>query len=178
MANQKELDDVYMGTAILHSKLSKAVRLKVGACLVTKSGIIIPGYNGTPAGTDNSCEDKVFNRNYKKQSDNVWMDIHTYKIVDDYFMDQNFPYGDNENRYRLVTKTHILHAELNCILKAAKEGVSIKDAVLYVTHAPCVHCSSMMIQTGIKRVVYQEEYRLTDGVDMLHSMNVIVERYV
>ena len=82
-------DDVYMGTALLHAQRSKAIRAKVGAVLVTKTGIIIPGYNGTPSGTSNECEVRVFDR---VASSTV-----------------------------LVTKPEVIHAELNCTIKAARE---------------------------------------------------------
>lgn len=134
MPLQSDLDNCYMQTAISHAILSKANRKKVGACLVTQSGVIIPGYNGKPSGTDNSCED----------SDNV-------------------------------TLPEVIHAELNCILKAAKEGVSVIGSTLYTTLSPCRSCSAMILQAGVKRVVYQENYRCLDGVKFLRENNCIVD---
>lgn len=140
MANQKELDALYMGTALLHSKLSKCIRKKVGAALVTTSGIIIPGYNGTPSGRPNACE----------------------------FIDENGEY---------ITKNETLHGELNAILKAAKEGVSVEGSTLYVTLSPCVQCSAMITQAGIKRVVFQEEYRDIQGILNLKDAGIQVEKF-
>jgi dCMP deaminase len=131
MAN---MDDVYMGTAFLYARKSKAVRAQVGAVLVTETGILLPGINGTAAGTDNRCED--------------------------------------ENG---LTKIETIHAELNCLIKAAKEGVSVHGATVYVTMSPCRHCAALMIQSGIKRVVYSEQYRDASGIEYLINNGVEVD---
>ena len=123
--HMSEADNVYMGVANAHATLSKANRLKVGACIVTPSRVIIPGVNGQPKILGNVCE-----------------------------LDG-------------VTKASVIHAELNCILKAQREGISIEGATLYVTHSPCEHCASLIIETGISRVVYAEEYRSLVGVENL-----------
>ena len=145
MANQKELDDVYMGTAELHAELSKAVRAKVGAVLVTNQGVTITGYNGTAKGRDNSCE--------------------VLKL-------QPFP-----NKPALFTKEEVIHSELNCILKAAREGVSCIGSTIYVTLSPCVPCSAMLVQAGIKRLIYKDEYRDTRGIELLESCGIEVSKY-
>lgn len=136
MTKQEEIDSVYMGTALLHARLSKAKRAKVGAVLVTKSGVTLTGYNGTPSGWDNVCE-------------------------------------DNQNK----TKPEVIHAELNCVLKAAKEGISVVDSVVYVTLSPCVPCAAMLAQAGIKELVYQKVYRDTLGLDLLERYGIVV-RYL
>ena len=118
-----EVDDaVYIEVAKLHASLSKATRLKVGACIVTTSRVIIPGVNGLPRLLGNTCE------------------------------------------HDGATKPSVIHAELNCILKTQREGISIEGATLYVTHSPCEHCASLIIETGINRVVYAEEYRSSQGL--------------
>jgi dCMP deaminase len=147
MANQKDLDETYMGTAILHSKLSKAVRAQVGAILVTKQGVTLTGYNGTAIGRPNECETVV---------------------------KTSLPYLFED---MLVTKAEVLHAEKNAILKAAREGVSCVDATMYVTLAPCVQCAAMMLQAGVKRVVYLQQYRDDSGIELLKESNVMVELY-
>jgi dCMP deaminase len=144
MANQKDLDETYMGTAILHSKLSKARRAQVGAILVTRQGVTLTGYNGTAVGRPNDCE--------------VFQTVHDSGPV-------------------YVTKAEVIHAELNCIMKAAREGVSCVDATVYVTLAPCVQCAAMMLQAGVKRVVYMQQYRDDSGVKLLQESNVVVESY-
>jgi len=147
MANQKDLDATYMGTAILHSKLSKARRAQVGAILVTKQGVTLTGYNGTAVGRPNECETVV---------------------------KTSLPYLFED---MLVTKPEVIHAELNCIMKAAREGVSCVDATVYVTLAPCVQCAAMMLQAGVKRVVYLQQYRDNSGVKLLQESNVVIQSY-
>ena len=131
-------DDVYMGTALLHAKKSKAVRAKVGAVLVTKTGIIIPGYNGTPSGTDNACEDQV----------------------------------PEEDGIVLVTKPEVLHAELNTIMKASREGVSVLGSTVYVTLSPCLPCSALLLQAGISRLIYKDKYRDNSGAEYLQKYGI------
>ena len=123
-------DAVYIGVAMAHASLSKATRLKVGACIVTTSRVIIPGVNGLPKALGNTCE------------------------------------------HDGATKPSVVHAELNCILKAQREGISIEGATLYVTHSPCEHCASLIIMTGIARVVYVDEYRSSQGLLNLATAGV------
>ena len=145
MANQKELDGVYMQTALAHASLSKAVRAQVGAVLVTSHGVTLTGYNGTPRGLDNCCEE---------------------------LKPQPFPHEP-----ALVTKPEVIHAELNCIMKAAREGVSCIDSTVYVTLAPCVQCSAMMIQAGVKRLVYKTPYRDMSGLLLLKEAGVLTQSF-
>lgn len=140
MTRQQEFDSTYMGTAILHSNLSRCIRKKVGAVIVTKHGVVLTGFNGTPVGRPNACE----------------------------FIDENGEY---------ITKNETMHAELNAILKAAKEGVSVDDSTLYVTLSPCVQCSAMITQAGIKRVVFKEEYRDIQGILNLKDAGILVEKF-
>lgn len=144
MADQKQLDETYMGTALLHARLSKAKRAQVGAVLVTSQGVTLTGYNGTPRGLPNECEDTHWDANH----------------------------GDY-----LVTKPEVIHSELNCILKAAREGVSCIGATMYVTLSPCVPCAAMMIQAGVKRLVYKDLYRDQGGTDLLQRAGILVECY-
>jgi dCMP deaminase len=136
----RNLDDVYLASAFLRARKSYGKRLKVGAVLVTKNGVEIGGYNGTPPGRSNELE-----------------------------------YTDTNGQ--LVTKSEVIHAELNCILKAAREGVSVKDSTVYITHSPCEHCAAMMITVGISRVVFTLSYRNDPGLDMLKQSGIIVEQY-
>lgn len=139
MATQADLDVCYMKVAEAHAALSKGERAKVGACLVTKHGVVLGGCNGMAPGGSNKLE----------------------------FVSEN---GD------LVTKPQTIHAELSCILKAAKEGVSIVGSTLYVTLSPCIVCSEMIAAAGIERVVYKNQYRLTNGEQNLKNLNLIVEK--
>ena len=147
MANQQQLDETYMGTAMLHAKLSKARRAQVGAVLVTSQGVTLTGYNGTPTGRSNECEVVV---------------------------KTSLPYLFEDT---LVTKPEVIHAELNCIMKAAREGVSCIGATVYVTLSPCVQCSAMLVQAGVKRVVYKQLYRDDFGLELLKSCGILVQSY-
>ena len=129
------LDCRYARMALIWAENSYCTRRKVGALVVKDNMIISDGYNGTPSGFENVCED--------------------------------------ENG---VTKPYVLHAEANAISKVAQSGNSSKGATLYVTASPCVECAKLIIQSGIQRVVYRDEYRLTDGVDLLRRAGITVEK--
>ncbi|MDE6872000.1 MAG: dCMP deaminase family protein [Bacteroidales bacterium] len=131
----EKFDHSYMDMAAIWARNSYCKRRQVGALIVKDRMIISDGYNGTPSGFENICED--------------------------------------ENG---VTKPYVLHAEANAITKVAQSGNSSKDSTLYVTAAPCIECSKLIIQAGIKRVVYRDEYRLTDGVDLLRKAGIEVEK--
>lgn len=141
MPTPKEQDELYMGIAIGYSKLSKAVRAQVGACLVTEQGVVLGGVNGGVVGGSNVCEDECTLTG------------------------------------KLTTKPTTIHAELNCILKAAKQGVSCLNSTVYVTLSPCVPCSAMLINAGIKKLIYKDEYRDTSGIQLLHQHGITVEKY-
>ena len=113
---------------------SYCIRRKVGALLVKDKMIISDGYNGTPSGFENECED------------------------------------DND-----TTKSYVLHAEANAITKVAKSNNSSDGSTLYITTSPCMECSKLIIQAGIKRVVYAEKYRITDGLDLLSRTSIELE---
>ncbi len=131
----QKFDQSYMEMASVWAKNSYCKRRQVGALLVKDRMIISDGYNGTPSGFENICED--------------------------------------ENG---VTKPYVLHAEANAITKVAKSGNSSEGATLYVTAAPCIECSKLIIQAGIRRVVYKDEYRVTDGIDLLTRAGIEVEK--
>ena len=151
MASKQELDTCYMTTAYAHAKLSKAKRLQVGATLVTSTGVTISGVNGLPKQLGNECEVVVpeeYDADFRS-----WMPEQT------------------------ITKREVIHAELSCLIKCAKEGVSTMGATLYTTHSCCIPCASMLIAAGIKEVVYAEEYRDTGGLDILKQGDVAVRKY-
>ena len=149
---QLEFDIVYMGMAECVSRLSYAQRSKVGCVIVTPEGqVISQGYNGTPSGMDNCCEIE--------------------EIVHDF--DSEGYYGEYT---KLVTKKEVLHAESNAITKCAKFGGSTNHSTIYVTLSPCYECAKLIIQAGIKRVVYKDIYRITDGLDLLTQAGIICEQ--
>jgi dCMP deaminase len=138
MASQTELNYLYMQTAKLHADISKAKRLKVGAVLVTSTGVIVPGVNGLPKELGNDCEEIV--------------------------------------NGILVTKPEVQHAEENVLHKCAMEGISTRGGKMYITHAPCRHCSAALLATGVSSVFYSEEYRDLQGIELLRSSGIFVER--
>ena len=130
----EKFDHSYLEMAEIWAQNSYCKRRTVGALLVKDRMIISDGYNGTPSGFENVCEEDG------------------------------------------VTKPYVLHAEANAITKVAKSGNSSEGATLYVTASPCLECSKLIIQSGIKRVVYRDEYRLTDGIDLLRRAGIEVEK--
>ncbi|MDD7462400.1 MAG: dCMP deaminase family protein [Prevotella sp.] len=133
MDKQLLLDLRYLRMARIWAENSYCQRRKVGAIVVKDKMIISDGYNGTPSGFDNICED--------------------------------------ENN---VTHPYVLHAEANAITKLARSNNNSEGATLYVTAAPCIECSKLIIQAGITRVVYAEQYRLEDGINLLKRANIDV----
>jgi len=133
---QISFDKSYLKMALIWAENSYCVRRKVGALIVKDRMIISDGYNGTPAGFENVCED--------------------------------------ENG---ITKAYVLHAEANAITKVARSGNNSNDATLYVTAAPCMECSKLIIQSGIKRVVFHEKYRNDEGINLLRRAGVEVMQY-
>jgi dCMP deaminase len=125
------LDQRYLKMAQIWAENSYCNRRKVGAILVKDKMIISDGYNGTPSGFENICED------------------------------------ENDK-----TKSYVLHAEANAITKVAKSNNSSEGATLYVTSSPCVECSKLIIQSGIKRVVFSDMYRLDEGIKLLQKAKI------
>ena len=133
-SKQSLLDYRYLRMARIWAENSYCRRRQVGALVVKDKMIISDGYNGTPSGFENVCEDES---------------------------GTTFPY--------------VLHAEANAITKLARSSNNSDGATLYVTASPCIECAKLIIQSGIRRVVYAEKYRLTDGVDLLEKAGVKVE---
>ena len=131
---QELLDYRYLRMARVWAENSYCKRRKVGALVVKQKMIISDGYNGTPSGFENICEE--------------------------------------ENG---ITKPYVLHAEANAITKLARSGNNSDGSTLYVTASPCIECAKLIIQAGIKRVVYGEKYRLTEGIDLLKRANIEIE---
>ncbi len=147
MASQQDLDHAYMDMAERWAELSSARRKKVGCLIVKQGAIISDGYNGTPSGFDNNCEICAPTGDGEM-------------IVDDE--------GELvEGTYKLVTRDEVLHAESNAITKLSKSTQSSVGGAMYITISPCVDCAKLIIQAGIKRVIYGEVYRNADGIDLL-----------
>jgi dCMP deaminase len=151
----KKIDLAHMNAAEGYAKLSHARRLKVGAIITKDDRVISIGYNGTPAGWDNNCEDVIV-----KES--------TYVI------DMGGP-EHNISTYSLKTKAEVIHAESNAIGKLARSSESGEGATMYITHAPCFDCAKLIHVAGINKVFYRNQYRNTDGIDFLNKCNIEVE---
>ena len=166
---KEKFKQAFMDTAKRFAELSHARRLKVGAIVVNEDRIISIGYNGMPAGWDNNCEDQVWDKGA-----GGWLDPEE--------IDAKYPYegwheGAGRNvRYGLKTKEEVLHAESNCISKLAKSSESGLGATLFVTHSPCIQCAKLILQSGISRVYYNENYRDDSGLTFLKKSGIIVEQ--
>ena len=130
---QRKFDERYLRMARVWAENSYCQRRQVGALVVKDGMIISDGYNGTPSGFENVCED--------------------------------------ENG---VTKPYVLHAEANAITKLARSGNNSDGATIYITTSPCMECAKLIIQSGFKRVVYGEKYRLMDGIELLERAGIEV----
>lgn len=133
---QRLLDSRYLRMAFIWAENSYCQRRQVGAILVKDNMIISDGFNGTPSGFENRCEDED---------------------------DTTFPY--------------VLHAEANAITKVARSNNSSEGSTLYITTSPCMECSKLIIQAGIRRIVYAEKYRITNGLDLLEKAGVEVVQF-
>ena len=153
-----DINKVYMNIAEEISQLSYAERKKVGCILVKDGTIISHGYNGTPYGFENDCEEYE-ERYYENDVGAELLQDYGYVLA-------------NGIARKLVTKREVLHAESNAISKVAKSSNSSEDADLYVTLSPCFECAKLIIQSGIKRVFYREEYRQKDGLDLLRKAGI------
>ena len=133
LSKQTKLDLRYSRMARIWAENSYCKRRQVGALVVKDKMIISDGYNGTPSGFENVCEDNN------------------------------------------VTKPYVLHAEANAITKLARSSNNSEGSTLYVTASPCIECAKLIIQSGIKRVVYAEKYRLDDGIKLMQRAGIKVE---
>ena len=169
---QLQYDTAYMKMAIAIGELSYAYRNKVGCIIVSKNGqVISQGFNGTPTGYDNCCEDPHCSCKYVHGCCYTEKPIETQMSVE--FCIKK---GQPCNYLTLTTKPEVLHAESNAISKCAKWISSTDGATLYVTLSPCFECSKMIIQAGIKRVCYLEEYRDLTGIDFLKKNGIVVDK--
>jgi len=153
---------IYMQTAYQFAKLSYANRRKVGCVIVKDNQVISFGYNGTPHGFDNSCED-IQTR---------VVDNHDHQLV---LEEKGYACADGCCS-KEVTKPEVMHAESNAIMKVAKSTMSCGGAELYTTTCPCFDCAKLIIQAGILKVYYNEDYRDMSGVELLSAAGVIVEQ--
>jgi len=158
-----------MDIAVRTAQMSRAKRLQVGSVLVKDDAIISYGWNGTPAGWDNECEDKVWDKGA-----GGWLDPDEFN--------EQYPYeawhekAERKVRYGLKTKPEVLHSEANCLMKVAKSHNSTEGAALFVTHSPCIECAKLIYQSGINRVYFGNAYRDNNGIDFLTKAGVEVTK--
>ena len=138
MTKAEKYNRFFMDVALRTAQMSYAIRSKVGSVLVKDNRIIATGWNGTPAGADNCCEETCVSE--------------------------------------LKTKPNVIHAEANIIYFCAKNGIKTDGTILYITLSPCSTCALAIIQAGIKKVYYHEEYRDTTGLDILRESDIEVEK--
>lgn len=158
---QDKIDRLYLRMAFIWSENSYAIRRQVGCLIVKNNSIISDGYNGTPSGFPNVCE---------------------YAVAPD--EGQSYCTSDNRDEilekakegWNLISYPMVLHAESNAIAKLAKSGNSSEGATIYVTDEPCIDCAKLIIQAGIKRVVFAREYRKHEGIGLLNQANIIVKQ--
>lgn len=154
---QQELDTYYIKVAQICSENSKVNKLKVGAIIVKDQQIISDGFNGTPSGFDNQCEDE---KHKKLDRCSLCSQEHC----------------EGCDNIELLTRPEVMHAESNAITKCAKYGKATLGSTIYITHTPCIECAKLIIQAGIKRVVYKNFYKSLAGVEILRKSGIIVEQ--
>lgn len=165
---KEKFKKAYMETAKIFAELSHAKRLHVGAIVVKNDRIISIGYNGMPAGWDNSCEHKVW------MSDaGGWLDPEEIEKLWPY---EEFTKDVPVSRYALKTNPEVLHAESNAIAKLAKSNDSGDGADIFITHSPCIECAKLIYQSGIHRVFYGQAYRNNEGIEFLKKSGVKIEQ--
>lgn len=146
-------DKLYIDFCERVSRLSTAKRLKVGAVIVKDHNILSYGYNGTPHGFDNNCEQCCEGGPLPK-------------------------FGCNHDHCKgSVTKPEVIHAEINAIAKAARQGIGIVNAILYCNISPCIECAKLIIQSGIIKVIYKENYRDNSGIELLKQAKIEVIKW-
>lgn len=155
-----KIESVYMEIAYSIAKLSYAERRKVGCVIVKDEQIVSFGYNGTPHGFDNTCEEEQVR--YVDNPDHLQI-----------LIDKGYD-CEEDCCSKTVTKVEVLHAESNALSKLAKSTLSSDGATLYTTTSPCFECAKLIIQSGITKVYYNESYRDMGGVELLNKANIEV----
>ena len=151
-----KIDHAHMKAAEGYAELSSARRLKVGSIITKDNRIISIGYNGTPVGWDNNCENEI--REESEYVIDMGGSLHSMATT------------------KLETKPEVIHAEMNAIGKLAQSNESGLNATMYITHAPCFDCAKLIHIAGINKVLYRNTYRNTDGIEFLNKCNIEVEK--
>lgn len=147
MSDRPSWDQYFLTITRQVAERSTCLRAKVGAVIVREKNILATGYNGSPAGLPHCLDEGCL----------------IYKSTT--------PSGEiEENCFRCI------HAEINAIAQAAKNGAGIRDADIYITHTPCIHCFKVLINTGIKRIFYERPYKLHTLEDLLRYTDVTLQQ--
>lgn len=161
MNKQRKYDIQYMRIAYIIAEASHARKKKVGCLIVKGTTIIADGFNGMPSGFDNDCETPLYDRSL------------TYP-VDPFDEEDNLDFKPKD----WLTKPEVLHAESNALMKLTRSTVSSEGATLYTTWSPCLNCAKLIIQAGIQRVVYNEDYKDNPGLQLLHCAGIKFEKII
>jgi len=159
-----KFDKFLMETAKVWSKASSCKKRQVGAVIAKDTRVIAIGYNGTLPGFDNACEDNEL----------VCIDCGTATVYDE-VEDSGYCHTCRRYAYTIIksrTKESVIHAEQNALMNALKNGISTNGSSMYITTAPCVNYSKLMISAGVKEVVYLEDYKTDDGIELLNESGV------
>lgn len=175
-----KFDTTNMKIAFLTARLSYCERRQVGAVITSGDRVIANGYNGTSKGSENICEDKYVTCLSCRQKvllteiDLSYVDSYgTMKALCSCGTTKYFKNKDIE----LKTNDMVIHAEQNALLFAAKNGISVNGATMYVTTEPCIECAKFIEASGIKKVIYSDSYKNSDGIELLKKHGVICQKY-
>lgn len=155
-----------MKAAEVYAELSYAKRLKVGAIVVKDNRVISIGYNGTPSGWDNTCEDILYKNSVEGED--------AQELIRDGWI-----FGcdkDTTMWVKTATKPEVIHAEANAIAKLAKTHESGLESDMFITHAPCMDCAKLIFGAGIKQVYFKKQYRDSSGIEFLNKCGVYTEQ--
>lgn len=164
-----KLKEAYMQTAAIFAEMSHAKRRHVGAIIVKDDRIISIGYNGTPAGWDNNCEDIMWDTGA-----GGWLDPEEFNAR--YPFEAWHEEAGRYVRYGLKTKPEVLHAERNALDKLAKGHESGLGSTMFITTAPCLECAKSIYGAGISQVFYRDDYGSRDGIDFLIKCGIKIEK--
>lgn len=162
----KRIDYAHMDAAEGYAALSYAKRLKVGAIITKDDRVISIGYNGTPAGWSNECEDV----DYIDDREDLDYEV---MVAEGYTFGA---YQEMAGWVKRVTKPEVIHAEANAVAKLARSSESGEGATMYITHAPCFDCAKLIYTAGIKKVFFRKEYRSDAGLNFLKKCEVSIEQ--
>ena len=178
---RKKYDKAMMKTAFIWAEESYCKRKQVGAILAKNGRILSTGYNGTITGADNCCEDEVVevllhcSRCENHDQETLFLG-NKKKLGNKCTICNSSGYVVEEIKKTLTSKNTVVHAEANAIAFAGMHGIKTKGCSVYVTLSPCIECSKIMKQHGIKEVIYSEDYRVTEGIDFLREHGVKVRQ--